>query len=226
MICPYCTVGVRLTISDTSQVYPVEHPREKQWGYDIAHGFCPECHQLIVLIRHGTYWQQGFDEAAIRELFPKEEEIIYPKRRAKPLPSDVPLRYRNDFNEAFACLDVSPKASSAVSRRLLQDILENHYNVGKANLASQIEIFVARPDVPPYLSEQVDAVRNIGNFAAHPLKSTCSGEILDVESGETDWLLGTLEALFDFAFVQPERLKQQRAQLNQKLGAAGKPPLK
>ena len=69
-------------------------------------------------------------------------------------------------------------------------------------------------------------IRNIGNFAAHPLKSTRSGEILDVEPGEAEWLIGTLEALFDFAFVQPERLKRQRAQLNQKLREAGKPPLK
>jgi hypothetical protein len=226
MICPSCTVGVRLPISDSSRVYPVKHEREKQWGYDIAHGFCPECSQLIVLIRHGRFWEQGIGEEALRELFPVEQEVIYPKRRTKHLPSDVPARYRNDFNEAFACLDVSPKASAAVSRRVLQDVLENHYNISRGSLALQIETFVTRPDVPPYLSEQVDAVRSIGNFAAHPLKSTRSGEILDVEPGEAEWDIGTLEALFDFAFVQPERLKQQRAQLNQKLGEAGKPPLK
>jgi hypothetical protein len=226
MICPHCTVGVRLPISGSSDVYQVEHEREKQWGYDIAHGFCPECSQLIVLIRHGTYWQQGLGEEALRELFPKEEQVIYPKRRTKPLSSDVPARYRNDFSEAFACLDVSAKASAAVSRRVLQDVLENHYSISTGNLASEIEAFVARSDVPPYLSQQVDAVRKIGNFAAHPLKSTRSGEIMDVEPGEAEWLIGTLEALFDFAFVQPERLKQQRAQLNQKLREAGKPPLR
>jgi hypothetical protein len=226
MICPHCTVGVRLPISGSSEVYHVQHKSEKRWGYDIAHGFCPECSQLIVLIRHGSYWEQDIGGETSRELFPREEEVIYPRRRAKPLPSDVPARYRDDFSEAFACLDVSPKASAAVSRRVLQDVLENHYSIGRGSLASEIEAFIARSDVPPYLSEQVDAVRNIGNFAAHPLKSTCSGEILDVEPGEAEWLIGTLEALFDFAFVQPERLKQQRAQLNQKLGEAGKPPLK
>ncbi len=226
MICPNCAVGVRLSISGSSHVYHVEHEREKQWGYDIAHGFCPECGQLIVLIRHGTYWQHGLDDEGVRELYPEREEIIYPKRRSKPFSSDVPVRYRNDFNEAFACLDVSPKASAAVSRRVLQDVLTNHYSIGAGSLASQIEAFIARADVPSYLTAQVDAVRNIGNFAAHPLKSTRTGEVLDVEPGEAEWLMGTLEALFDFTFVQPERLKRQRAQLNEKLSEAGKPPLK
>ena len=226
MICPNCTVGVRLPIAGGSEVYHVDHDRDKQWGYDIVHGFCPECGQLIVLIRHGSYWQHSLGEGGHRELYPQQEEVIYPKRRTKPLSSDVPTRYRDDFNEAFACLDASPKASAAVSRRILQDVLENHYNISAGNLASQIDAFIARQDVPPYLTEQVDAVRNIGNFAAHPLKSTHTGEVLDVEPGEAEWLIGTLEALFDFAFVQPERLKRQRAQLNQKLSEAGKPPLK
>ncbi len=226
MICPNCALGVRLPISGSSEVYHDEHASVKQWGYDIAHGFCPECDQLIVLIRRGTYWEHDDAGETLRELYPKEEEIIYPKRRGKPLSSDVPVRYRKDFNEAFACLDVSPKASAALSRRILQDVLENHCDISKGNLASQIEAFIARPDVPPYLSEQVDAVRNIGNIAAHALKSTRTGEVLNVEPGEAEWLMGTLEALFDFAFIQPERLKRQRAQLNQKLSEAGKPPLK
>jgi hypothetical protein len=36
--------------------------------------------------------------------------------------------------------------------------------------------------------ESIDAVRNIGNFAAHPQKSTATGEILEVEFGESEWL--------------------------------------
>jgi hypothetical protein len=33
----------------------------------------------------------------------------------------------------------------------------------------------------------LDAIRTIGNFAAHPIKSTSSGEIVDVEPGEAEW---------------------------------------
>ena len=74
--------------------------------------------------------------------------------------------------------------------------------------------------------EAVDAIRVTGNFAAHPIKSRASGEVVAVEPGEAEWNLDTLEALFDFYFVQPAALQAKRAALNVKLLAAGKPTLK
>ena len=66
----------------------------------------------------------------------------------------------------------------------------------------------------------------IGNFAAHPIKSNSTGEIVEVEIGEAEWLLDVLELLFDFYFVQPAITKAKREALNQKLLDAGKPPMK
>jgi hypothetical protein len=82
------------------------------------------------------------------------------------------------------------------------------------------------PKLPSHLAEAIDAVRSLGNFAAHPLKSTNTGEVLDVEPGEAEWLLEVLEQLFDFYFIQPAKLQARRAALNQKLQEAGKPPMK
>ena len=53
-----------------------------------------------------------------------------------------------------------------------------------------------------------------------------TGEVIDVEPGEAEWLLDTLEGLFDFYFVQPAILERKRAALNKKLKEADKPPLK
>jgi hypothetical protein len=78
------------------------------------------------------------------------------------------------------------------------------------------------PTLPSHLAEAVDAVRNIGNFAAHPIKSTNTGEIVDVEPGEAEWNLEVLEGLFDFYFVQPAILKKKRDALNAKLAEAKK----
>ena len=80
--------------------------------------------------------------------------------------------------------------------------------------------------LPSHLAGAIDAIRNLGNFAAHPLKDTNTGEIVDVEPGEAEWLLDVLEQLFDFYFVQPEVLGRKRDELNEKLEAAGKPPMK
>lgn len=79
--------------------------------------------------------------------------------------------------------------------------------------------------LPSRLADDLHAVRVVGNFGAHPIKSKSTGEIVDVEPGEAEWNLDVLEALFDFYFVEPEKAKQRRDELNLKLTDAGKPPL-
>ena len=80
--------------------------------------------------------------------------------------------------------------------------------------------------MPSHLTESIDAIRNIGNFAAHPQKNTSTGEIVEVEFGEAEWILDVLESLFDFYFVQPAILKAKKDALNKKLADVGKPPMK
>jgi hypothetical protein len=85
---------------------------------------------------------------------------------------------------------------------------------------------LGRHTLPSHIADAVDSVRHIGNFAAHPIKSQQTGEVIDVEPGEAEWNLETVEALFDFYYVQPIRMAARRAALNEKLAEAGKPPLK
>ena len=138
----------------------------------------------------------------------------------------MPERFANDYREACLTLPDSPKASAALRRRCLQDLLRENANIQHGNLANEIQQVIDSGALPTYLVESLDAVRNIGNFAAHPMKSTASGEIIDVEPGEAEWTLDVLESLFDFYFTQPEMLKKKRDSLNAKLNEAGKPPMK
>jgi len=80
--------------------------------------------------------------------------------------------------------------------------------------------------LPSDLAEDLDAIRAIGNFAAHPIKSKNTGQIVDVEPGEAEHLLTVLEELFDFYFVRTAERAAKRAEINKKLADAGKPPLK
>jgi hypothetical protein len=139
---------------------------------------------------------------------------------------EVDKRLASDYNEACLILAFSPKASAALSRRCLQTILREKAKVRKGDLAGEIQQTIDSGLIPSYLVESIDAVRNIGNFAAHPMKSTATGEIVDVEPGEAEWLLDVLESLFDFYFVQPALLKAKREALNEKLNDIGKPPMK
>jgi len=108
----------------------------------------------------------------------------------------------------------------------LQNILRGVAAVTPADLAKEIQEALDKKMFPSYISESLDAVRNIGNFAAHPLKSKSTGEIVPVEPGEAEWTLDVLDSLFDFYFVQPSILKRKRDALNKKLGDMGKPPMK
>lgn len=221
MKCPHCNSKIGLEVDDKgSWSYDDDSPVGE--GYGISYGHCPACGKFIVIFREGKHHLTG------ASLFFEEisNEIIYPKHTARIVESEVPDRYKQDFLEACAVLSISPKASAALSRRILQDVFREELGINKPSLAQEIDEFVKKKDVPTYLTEAVDAVRNIGNFAAHPLKDTNTGEIVEVEAGEAEWLLEVNEALFDFVFVQPERLAERKKNLNAKLKSLGKPPMK
>lgn len=105
-------------------------------------------------------------------------------------------------------------------------MLRDEAKVKHQDLFNEIQELLDRGTLPSHIADSVDAVRNIGNFAAHPIKSQSSGEIVPVEPGEAEWNLDVLESLFDFYFVSPARTKARKDALNKKLSDAGKPPLK
>jgi hypothetical protein len=131
-----------------------------------------------------------------------------------------------DYREACEVLPSSAKAAAALGRRTLQHILREQAHVKHSNLDKEIQETLDKSLLPTHLAQSIDAVRQIGNFAAHPIKSTNTGEIVPVEPGEAEWTLDVLEGLFDFYYVQPAILGRKRTALNQKLKDAGKPPLK
>jgi len=228
MKCPYCGVVVRMDFDEGSSTYRLEDGDKKDLGYEVVWDHCPECSGFVVIYKKGKYVSGAAGEYGHSDYLKdiQAEEILYPKHVTRRVAPEVPERYRDDFIEACATLPVSPKASAALSRRLLQDILHNKYNIRERSLQNEIDKFIELKDVPSYLADAVDAVRNVGNFAAHPSKDSNTGEVVDVEPGEAEWLLDVLEALFDFTFIQPKRLEERKQAMNDKLKAIGKPPMK
>ena len=143
-----------------------------------------------------------------------------------PCPSEVPAHINEDYREACLVLPFSPKASAALSRRCLQNLLRDAAKVKPSDLSKEIQEVIDSGKLPSQLADSIDAIRNIGNFAAHPMKSKSTGEIVDVKSQEAEWNLDVLETLFDFYYVQPVKIAKKRDDLNAKLSEAGKPPMK
>ncbi len=218
MKCPHCLQSFHGQFPDGSSVW-----KGRELGSDVDGNWfcvwaqCPACKRFIISVRKHTL---GSSNTLLAEI------QVNPKGTVRPLPPEVPHEYTSAFTEACNVLHASAKASAALSRRCLQHLLREKAGVKHSSLANEIDEIINSGDLPSYLSETIDALRNYGNFAAHPIKNTNTGEIIDVEPGEAEWLLETLEGLFDFYFVQPEKLKQKRAALDKKLKDAGKPPMK
>jgi len=183
--------------------------------FKLLYGFCPSCNKLLVNLLTG---KEEFKEGDFEmEFFLEKEETIYPKNTLKKLPEEIPEKYKNDFLEAYSIIDYSPKASAALSRRVVQMIIREEFGIKKKSLAEEIQNFIQSKDIPTYLQDAIDAIRQIGNLAAHPIKNENTGQITEVEPGEAEWLIEVLESLFDFTFVQPKRLEERKNKLEEKL---------
>ncbi|MFL6760091.1 DUF4145 domain-containing protein [Sphingomonas sp.] len=146
-----------------------------------------------------------------------------------PAPPHVPTVIASDYREANEVLPVSAKASAALSRRCLQAVL-SAAGYSSRNLADQVQNAIeeesAAKALPPSLRDSLDAIRNFGNFSAHPITDQTTLQIIDVEEGEAEWCLELLVDLFDHYYVKPALAAERRAALAEKLSAAGKPPMK
>jgi len=156
-----------------------------------------------------------------------DEKMIYPPGATRPpCPNEVETVNKDvadDYKEACLVEQYSKKAASALARRCLQNMLHDK-GIKKRDLNEEIDEVMKT--LPSHLSAAIDAIRTIGNFAAHPIKYQNTGEIIEVEQGEAEWSLDVLEQLFDFYYVAPSRINDKRDELNKKLQAAGKPDLK
>jgi hypothetical protein len=134
--------------------------------------------------------------------------MVWPKGVSRaPIPPEVPSEIAEDYKEACLVLGDSPKASAALSRRCLQNLLRGAARVKPGDLSVEIQQVLDSGKLPTQIAENIDAIRQIGNFASHPNKSRTTGEVLPVEPHEAEWNLDVLESLFDFYFVQPARAK-------------------
>ena len=214
MKCPHCLVSFH---DDWSwwHVQSGESNKDCKAAFGFSSTLCPECKQLIFRME-----RQPFNTPTATEI------MVYPKGVARPIPPEVEEEFANDFKEACLVIGDSEKASAALSRRCLQNLLRAEAETKAKDLVAQIQEVIDSGKLPSHLAEAIDGVRVVGNFAAHPIKSKQTGEVIEVEPGEAEWLLDTLEGLFDFYFVQPAKLEKKRDALNKKLEAAGKPPLK
>ncbi len=117
--------------------------------------------------------------------------------------------FRTDYLEAAAILDLTPRMSAVLSRRILADLLEEYAGLKQFGLKERIDEFSSDISHPSQLRENLHHFREIANFGAHTQKDD-QAEILEVERGEAEWTLDLLDRLFELHRRARERSKDAR----------------
>jgi hypothetical protein len=157
----------------------------------------------------------------------KRSWIVDPRSSSRPsAPNEVDEEIRFLYVEASLIANDSPKSAGAFLRTALQQIIHDTAGIKKRDLNAEITDLIGSNQVPSYITDILDSVRVVGNFAANPIKSASTGSIKDAETGEVELCFDVIEALFGFYFIQSARIAAQKAAINKKLQDTGKPLLK
>ncbi len=228
MKCPHCLENFNATEAHNS-LFDGERNDNKKFYIKSTTCSGESCGKRIIFLCTTMYSEQNRPRTPLAISNPPTTitRMIYPKTAKRPEVNlnDVPEEYLNDYHEACNIIGESPKASAALSRRLLQALLRNEAKVKRGNLSDEIGLVIDSSDLPTRISSMLDGVREVGNFAAHPTKSQNTGEIVDVEPGEAELNLEVNEALFDHYFTRPKMQQARLDGINRKLKDAGKPTI-
>ena len=195
MKCPNCTTA----IAPNPAFKVVDFDEDAEQGWACRTTDCTACQQFILEIGWVRY---DYDEMWRRSLVWEEgsERLVYPGLRKRVLINDaVPESIKTDYYEAVGVLNISPKASGALSRRILQAILsDQNYKGGQLDQQIQAVLREKCPAkvLPTALQESVKAVQKFGNASAHQWVHKETAEIITIEPDEAEFCLTVVEQLF------------------------------
>lgn len=191
--CPFCNSKVPIiesTFRTEECLFHYGYPRVVDGKpinsniFDIQMLHCPECDEV------------SFVAVGKRNLMGKVF-YLYPSSRAKQFPNYVPSFIKQDYEEAYSIVNLSPKASATLSRRCLQGMIRDYWKISKKTLYDEIEAL--KDKIPSTQWKAIDATRSIGNIGAHMEKDV--NTIIDIEPNEATQLLKLIELLIDKWYI-------------------------
>jgi hypothetical protein len=194
--------------------------------YTLSVAVCAGCGNQSVFVRQWSVRRTGAGDSEEETAWHKR---LHPLGRATKIFSHTNEVHLKPYRAACSTLEISPEASACMSRRCLQGILRERGYTQK-DLVRQIEALLAETEpkkgLPADLHQCVDAIRNFGNFGAHPINDLTTLQIIDVEPGEAEWCIEIAEQLMEHYFERPKKLAAKITEADAKLKSAGKPGIK
>jgi len=208
--CPYC--GRETTITDPNHsanrsAIDTHNSEEEYLSLNHVAIACPnqECKKLTLTVNLARHRDYDYDDYDLRVL---KSWTLLPASTSKPQPNYIPLALREDYYEACAVLPHSAKASATLSRRCLQGIVRDFWDIpaGKrGNLGAELSYI--KDKVSEDTWEGIQAIRSVGDIGAHMEKDV--NYVVDVEPEEASLLIELIEMLFDEWYVQRHKTKQR-----------------
>jgi len=229
--CPYCNRPTTVTGSDCQEFDSTLYIDSADGKRHLAGIFivCPnkECkHLTISLSMYKTELNAGNRRIITDKL---KTWSLMPSSKAKAFPSYIPKPIIQDYEEACAILDGSAKASATLSRRCLQGMIRDYWNVkrpenykGLWRLKEEIETIEEK--VEPETWAAIDGVRKIGNIGAHMEEDI--NVIVEVDPDEADKLIWLIEVLIKDWYINRYERQAKLAEIKALADAKSKPTAK
>jgi len=216
-VCPHCGVAAVIRDKDWSYAQFDLNSSQQVYCYNLTGVTCPNpaCNEAVLTLEQTPYWvAPGSGSTPI--LFPTQKETlpIIPstsKNRAKTYPSYIPVAILNDYKEACAIAELSPKASATLARRCLQGMIRNYWDVKPDTLYNEIQAIEDKVD--PLIWQGIESIRKVGNIGAHMEKDI--NLIIDVNPEEADLLIQMVEMLLDDWYVARHNKQQKLMRIQQ-----------
>ena len=210
--CPHCSRLIIVTQANSERtntnhgIIKIDPDSDLSEGINVETTliYClnPECKKNSIIIReYETIKTQRNDHG--REYWKIEngkkiwEKQVYPEKNVRNYPEYIPPSIRRDYKEANLISDISPRASAILSRRCLQGIIRDFWEVTPKHLINEIREIKDKVDSSTW--KALNDVREIGNISAHPEKDI--NIIIDVDPSDAKLLLTLIETLIENHYI-------------------------
>lgn len=201
--CPFCQHDMSISKETYSAFYPSFNSSNQNLLYPLEDNSvkinfykCPNCNEIsITLLGMGNLLGSFVN--------------FRPNSSAKQFPDYIPKPIRDDYMEACAIVNLSPKASATLSRRCLQGMIRDFWGISKSRLMDEIDEL--QDKLHPTLWRVIDSTRRIGNIGAHMEKDI--NLIIDIDPNEAKKLIKLIELLISDWYIQRHEQEQLYADI-------------
>jgi len=191
-ICPFCNSTVSITYSTQTETQCSFGSSIRKGSpflgnvFTVVHNLCPTCDEVTIKA-FGQFNLEGINIP------------LYPRSLAKQFPEYIPKAITEDYEEAYSILSLSPKASAALSRRCLQGMIRDFWEIKVKSGTLYDEINEIKDKVTSSQWKAIDALRSIGNIGAHMQQDV--NVIVDIDDKEAEKLLKLIESLIEKWYI-------------------------